>query len=92
MPKRGRCGALALTPGSERMRQLRDGEDALPPVVLHLLLRHATQQTEVILSYGLVVTPLAELTNLAVLVEDERWWYDRFGHLLHIPQALFCLP
>ena len=72
VPMRGRRGALAFTPGSERVGQLRDGEDALPAMVPHLLFRHASQQTEVILSYGLVVTALAERTDLAVLIEDER--------------------
>jgi hypothetical protein len=74
------------------MGQLRDREDPLLAVMLDLLLRHASQETEMILAHGLVVTTLAELTHLAVRVEDERWWRHRLGHLLHIAQTLVCPP
>src|SRR6516225_5572771 len=88
MPLRGRRRALPLTPRPKRVGQLRDREDALLAVMLDLLLRHASQETEMILAHGLVVTTLAELANLAVRVEDERWWRHRLGHLLHIAQTL----
>src|SRR4029453_12059400 len=61
-------------------------------IMFDLFLRHASQQTEMILAHGLVVTTLAKLTYLAVRVEDERRWRHRRGHLLHIAQTLSCPP
>src|SRR5262245_22328714 len=92
MPLCGWGRALALAPRPKRVGQLRDREDPLLAILFDLLLRHASQQTEMILAHGLVVTPLAKLTDLAVCVEDERWWRRRHGHLLHIAQTLSRPP
>src|SRR4029450_9858803 len=92
MPLRGWRRALALAPRPKRVGQLRDREDPLLVILLDLLLRHASQQTEMILAHGLVVTTLTKLTYLAVRVEDERRWRRRRGHLLHIAQTLSCPP
>src|SRR2546430_16847288 len=92
MPLRGWRRALALAPRPKCVGQLRDREDPLLVIMFGLFLRHASQQTEMILAHGLVVTTLAKLTDLAVRVEDERWWRRRRGHLLHIAQTLSCPP
>src|SRR5262245_45792276 len=88
----GRRGALALAPRPKCVGQLRDREDPLLVILFDLLLRHASQQPEMILAHGLVVTTLAKLTYLAVRVEDERRWRRRCGHLLYIAQTLHCPP
>src|SRR5262249_22744764 len=62
---------LALAPGSEGVGQLRDGEDALAGVRLDLLLLHAPQEADVVLLGCLLLAPLAELADGAVVVEQQ---------------------
>ena len=74
------------------MGQLGHGEDALPGVALDLLLAHAPQQADVVLLHRLVVAPLAELADLAVVVQDQPRRRLGLGHLLHFPKEAFGLP
>ena len=74
------------------MGELGDGEDALPGVALDLLLAHAPQQADVVLLHRLVVAPLAELADLAVVVQDQPRRRLGTDHLLHFPKEAFGLP
>src|SRR5262249_15507438 len=62
---------LASLPGSERTCELCQGEDALAVVPLQLLLADACQQADVVRLLRLLAAPLAELADLAMLVERQ---------------------
>src|SRR5207249_3777891 len=64
-------GPLALAARPEGMRQLGQGEDALPGIPSDLLLPEPAEQAEVVLPDRLVVAPPAELAHLAVVVQDQ---------------------
>src|SRR5450631_2267259 len=88
---RPRDGSLALAARTERVGQLRQGEDALPGVATDFLLPEAAEQAQVVLPDGPVVALLAELTHLAVVVQDQPRRAD-FLRLSQIPEESLGLP
>ena len=64
---------LPLAPAAwpKRVGEWRDGEDALAGAGFDLLLAHAPQKADIVLLHGLVVAALAELADLAVVVQDQ---------------------
>src|SRR5271166_107671 len=60
-----------LSPWSKGVGELRYREDALPGVALDFLLAHAPEQAEVVLPNSLIMAPLAELADLAVVVQNQ---------------------
>src|SRR5580700_4212285 len=59
---------------AERVRKLFDREDTLRILMRHLLRCHAFQQSKVIRVSGLYSAKLIELTNIAMSVQQERWF------------------
>jgi hypothetical protein len=60
-----------LPPWTKSMGELRDREDALSCVASDLLLAHPSKEADVVLPHCLLVTPLAKLTDLAMVVQDQ---------------------
>jgi len=74
------------------MGELRDREDAPSGVASDLLLAHPPKEADIVLLHRLVVAPLAELADLAVVVQDQFRWRLGIDHLLDFPKQTFGLP
>src|SRR5271157_1222935 len=82
----------ALPPWAKGMGELRDRQDALPGVSVDLLLAHPSKEADVVFLHRLVVAPLAELADLAVVVQDQFRWRLGIDQLLHFSKQTFGLP
>src|ERR1700729_2865671 len=77
---------LAGLPIPEGGGKLSDSKNALLTVSSDLLLTHTPQEAEVVLFSGQVVAPLAELEDLAMIVQYQLGRRTLTGHLLNFPK------
>src|SRR5262245_5012602 len=83
---------LSFAPRSECVGKLSDCENTFLAELLDLLLRHSAKQTEVVFLYRLVVAARTELTDLAMVFENQLRRRLGIERLLQAREKLLDIP
>jgi hypothetical protein len=82
-------GPLAAAPGPKGMRQLGERQYTPPSVSLDCFFADTTQKAQIVFSDGLITAAVAELTNVAMVIQQQL--RRAFGPLqaLGVPEEIF---